>query len=257
MGNQADLPEITKSRCELKCVLHYADLAQKAYNTGCYQLAIWAGEQSSANLDNLGESYEGLRFAPESIIARSYSALGRDNVIISSLKRAVKYTSIAIKNNYFWWPLKSLRIVQCSNIISANWMSITSFFCIYYILKDVIFVPVVVLPVYAIGLPYFIWVELVPHEEIVLSEETELIEQKQSFIWFQITAPYIINSLEEWINAIAVVMAVFGIVIYYTFLCIVCYSCRHFTLCYRCIRTGVIMLFIIFVILIFLGDDLI
>ena len=45
-------PTKLMSTCEFKCAAHYANLAQKAYNRECYHLAIWAGEQSSANLEN-------------------------------------------------------------------------------------------------------------------------------------------------------------------------------------------------------------
>ena len=38
---------------EFKCAAHYADIAQEAYERKCYKLAIWAGEQSYANLDKL------------------------------------------------------------------------------------------------------------------------------------------------------------------------------------------------------------
>ena len=64
-----DLDEL-KPLCEFKCAAHYADIAQEAYERKCYHLAIWAGEQSCANLDKLRNTV--LKFEPSSLIARSY-----------------------------------------------------------------------------------------------------------------------------------------------------------------------------------------
>ena len=113
-------PTELMSTCEFKCAAHYADLAQKAYDKECYHLAIWAGEQSSANLDKLGELYKIFMFGPESIIGRSNYELGSNySATLTSLKCAIQHTSIAIRSEPFSVELRELRSQLCFKVIAT------------------------------------------------------------------------------------------------------------------------------------------
>ena len=123
-----------KPLCEFKCAAHYADIAQEAYERKCYKLAIWAGEQSYANLDKLGESYTVLKFEPSSLIARSHYGMGNNiSGVLIWLKIAVQHTSDAIRHKYFHSDFRSMRLKLCLLTLK---LSLMSYFCI---LRDVLY----------------------------------------------------------------------------------------------------------------------
>ena len=81
------LPEALTATCDFMCAAHYAEQAQEAYNRECYHLAIWAGEQSCAYIDKLGEPYTVLKFELEYIVGRSYYEIGSNySAALISLK---------------------------------------------------------------------------------------------------------------------------------------------------------------------------
>ena len=105
-----------KLLCEFKCAAHYADIAQEAYERKCYKLAIWAGEQSYANLDKLGESYTVLKFQPSSLIARSHYGMGNNiSGVLIWLNIAVQHTSDAIRHKYFRYYFRSMNSTKVQN----------------------------------------------------------------------------------------------------------------------------------------------
>ena len=53
---------------EFMCAANYAEQAQEAYDNECYHLAIWAGKQSCAYIDKLGEPYTVFKFELEYIV---------------------------------------------------------------------------------------------------------------------------------------------------------------------------------------------
>ena len=101
--------------CEYKCAAHYADIAQEAFAKKCYHLAIWAGEQSCANLDKLGDSYMVFKHGPASCIGISYFVLGNNISATLWLKLAVRHISDAISHEYFCYGLRGLRMT-CSEL---------------------------------------------------------------------------------------------------------------------------------------------
>ena len=226
-----------KPLCEFKCAAHYADIAQEAYERKCYKLAIWAGEQSYANLDKLGESYTVLKFEPSSLIARSHYGMGNNiSGVLIWLKIAVQHTSDAIRHKYLHSDFRSMRLKLCLLTLK---LSLMSFKCYFYILRDVLYY-LRILPFVVMLLPFF-WNYTGYEEMMTLSAETGLTEQKYHFIWSQFSTVHTPNFVEQWINAwinaVIFVAPFVGALLYYCILCCVCWclkcSCRCCCICTR------------------------
>ena len=247
-------PTKLMSTCEFKCAAHYADLAQEAYNRKCYLLAIWAGEQSSANLDKLGESYTLLKYRPESIIGRSYYEIGKNHsATVMALNRALPYMNSAIRFEYTSFDLKYERAELCEKIIATNWMH-PNVLCYIYILKDCL----------VIAIPYFYAVHIPTYwhswftEEIILSEETGLTEQKYNFIWSQFEKLHYDLYIQKVLSGIITVIPITLTILYY-FICIcVFYHCTRNTLhfYFRFIHTRLRTLFILTSLIVIFTADL-
>ena len=218
-------PTKLMSTCEFKCAAHYAELAQEAYDRECYHLAIWAGEQSSANLDKLEESYKVLKFLPESIIGKSYYEIGQNQtMIMMALKRALPYINSAIRFEYTSIDLKSTRIELCYEIIATDWIY-PNLLCYIYILKDIFLVLAIFLPLVCVLFPCLFWLK---HEEVTLSEGTGLIEQKYSFIWSQCYSQYYYDYVTFVLTAVTFFIAVTLTLLYYLiFICVLYCSTRY------------------------------
>ena len=218
-----------KPLCEFKCAAHYADIAQEAYERKCYKLAIWAGEQSYANLDKLGESYTVLKFEPSCLIAGSHYGMGNNtSAVLIWLKIAVQHTSDAIRHKYFRYYFRSVRLQLC--LITLK-LSLMSFKCYFYILRDILYY-LLILPVFVMLYPFF-WEAFTGHEEeMTLSAETGLTGQKYHFIWSQFSTVHTPNFVEQWIKAWVIFVAPFvGALLYY---CILCCVCCCLKCCCRC-----------------------
>ena len=221
-----------KPLCEFKCAAHYADIAQEAYERKCYKLAIWAGEQSYANLDKLGESYTVLKFEPSSLIARSHYDMGNISGVLIWLKIAVQHTSDAIRHKYLHSDFRSLRLGLCLLTLK---LSLMSFQCYFRILRDVVYY-LLILP-FVVMLHPFSWNFTGYEEKMTLSAETGLTEQKYHFIWSQFSTVHTPNFVEQWINAVIFVAPFVGALLYYCILCCVCWClkccCRCCCICTR------------------------
>ena len=225
-----------KPLCEFKCAAHYADIAQEAYERKCYKLAIWAGEQSYANLDKLGESYTVLKFEPSSLIARSHYDMGNISATLIWLNIAVQHISDAITHEYFCHHFRSLRLQLCLHTLELSLMSFKCYFCI---LRDVVYY-LLILPFVVMLLPFF-WNFTGYEEMMTLSAETGLTEQKYHFIWSQFSTVHTPNFVEQWINAwinaVIFVAPFVGALLYYCILCCVCWClkccCRCCCICTR------------------------
>ena len=232
-----------KQLCEFKCAAHYADIAQEAYERKCYKLAIWAGEQTYANLDKLGESYTVLKFEPSSLIARSHYGIGNNiSAVLIWLKIAVQHTSDAIRHKYFHSDFRSLRLELCLLTLKLSLMSFKCYFCI---LRDILYY-LLILPVYVMLYPFF-WGAFTGHEEdMTLSAETGLTEQKYHFIWSQFSTVHTPNFVEQWINTAIFVAPFVGALLYYFILCCVC-SCLKccFSCCCTCTRSIITIIIVI------------
>ena len=121
------------ARCEFKCAVYYADLAQEAYDKRCYYLAIWAGKQSCAYIDKLGEPYTVLKLGPESIIGKSHYEMGSNySETQILLKQALQRINSVIRLNYFSsFDLRGTRTELCGYIILVNWVC-NPLFYIYF-----------------------------------------------------------------------------------------------------------------------------
>ena len=214
-------PDESKKHCEYKCAAHYADIAREAFAKKCHHLAIWAGEQSCANLDKLGDSYMVFKLGPASLIGISYFVLGNNiSATLTWLKLAVRHISDAISHEYFCYELRALRLRVCEHILKVSWMGLE---CYFYNLQDGMCL-IFTLPVMAIILPIYLWyVYFVGHEEMILSAETGLIDLKQDNIWSQLSTVYNPNFVAQWTNTAIIVGAAIGTIMYY--LC-VSYFCR-------------------------------
>ena len=234
-----------KPLCELKCAAHYADIAQEAYERKCYKLAIWAGEQSYANLDKLGESYTVLKFQPSSLIARSHYRMGNNiSGVLIWLKIAVQHTSDAIRHKYFHMhsDFRSLRLELCLLTLK---LSLMSFKCYFYILRDILYY-LLILPVYVMLNPFF-WGAFTGHEEdMTLSAETGLTEQKYHFMWSQFSTVHTPNFVEQWINTAIFVAPFVGALLYYFILCCVCWCLKCcFSCCCTCTRSIITIIIVV------------
>ena len=159
-----------KPLCEFKCAAHYADIAQEAYERKCYHLTIWAGEQSYAYLDKLGEVHTVLKFGPSSLIARSYFDMGNVSLALMWLKIAVKHTSEVIRLSYFDLELRDLRLLLCRHTLNSK--------CYFYFLRDIIHF-LLILPFLVMVFPILYMYKNAGHEEeMTLSAETGLTEQE-------------------------------------------------------------------------------
>ena len=225
--------------CEYKCAAHYADIAREAFAKKCYHLAIWAGEQSCANLDKLGDSYMVFKLEPASLIGISYFVLGNNISATLWLKLAVRHISDVISHEYFCYELRVLRLRVCEHILKVSWMGL-DLECHFYNLKDIMFF-IFILPVMAILLPIYGWyVYFVGHEEMILSAETGLIDLKQGIIWSQLSTVYNPNFVAQWTNTAIIVGAAIATIMYYlcvSYFCRCCIvSCNCCCNCF-CIRT--------------------
>ena len=218
-------PTKLMSTCEFKCAAHYADLAQEAYDRKCYHLAIWAGEQSSANIDKLGESYNVLKFGPESIIGKSYYEIGQNHSeTVMAVNRALPYMNSAIRFECTSFDLKFKRVELCHKIILANWMY-PNIICFIYILKDYLFLFVITSPLLLAVFPCDVYWHSWFSEEITPSKETGLTEQKYNFIWSEFENYYI----QKVLSVIIIVMPIILTLLYYFIIICVFYHCIHYT----------------------------
>ena len=189
------------SRCEFKCAVYYAEVAEGAYKRECYYLAIWAGEQSIGYFDKLGEQYTVYKYVPESIVGRSHYEIGNNSSHIL-LKQALKHINNVIRHNYFSsLKLKGARVTICGGIILANWVCNPLFYI--YILKDITAIIVIFVPICITIFPYFFWVHFFEQDEGIISTETGL-TQRNTFFWSQLDviekwSGYSYSSVGEWI----------------------------------------------------------
>ena len=208
------------ARCEFKCAAHYADFAQEAFDRECYHLAIWAGEQSCVNIDKLPKSYTVFKFVPQSIIARSHYEMGNNYTAMHiSLKDAVQLINDAIRLEYFSFELRKLRATLCSHIIITNWIS-NPLFYIHFL--QLISTVVIIIPILIVAFPWWI-LETFQNEEMTLSTETALIEQKYSYLWNILYSPFVSYNIESWIlSTVYFLTLIIGIPLYYCCCCVTC-----------------------------------
>ena len=213
-------PATLTARCEFKCAVYYAEVAEEAYKLECYYLATWAGEQSIGYFDELGEQYSVLKFAPKSFVALSHYGIGNNySATQILLKQALQNINNAIRLNYFSWKIRELRAALCGHIILVNWASSPLLYV--YFLKDFIVVLVIGVPLIFSTLPYIVWDGFSKQQKTFLNTETGLTEQKYSFIWSQFDTSYSHKIIVQWINSTVLPLAVLiiGSVIYYSCLC--------------------------------------
>ena len=235
-----------KALCEFKCAAHYADIAQEAYERKCYHLTIWAGEQSCAYLDKLGEVHTVLKFGPSSLIARSYFDMGNVSLALMWLEIAVKHTSEAIRLNYPHYELRNLRMILCKYTLK---LSFKRFKCYFYFLREM-FNYLLVLLVLVMVFPIWSMYENAGQEEMILSADTGLTEQKYNYIWGQFSTVHTPNFVEEWINAAIFVVPFVGALLYYCILCCVCCHLKRSCSCwFICTRSRAIVTIIIVIFL--------
>ena len=209
-------------KCKFKYAAHYADLAQEAYNRKCYLLAIWAEEQSSANLDKLGESYAVLKFRPEYLTGRSYYEIGKNHsATVMALNRALPYMNSAIRFEYTSFDLKYERVELCYEIIVTNWIY-SNPFCYIYILKDHWLIELAL--IYVVHYPAY-WRSWFT-KEIIVSEETGLTELKYNFIWSQFEILYNYHCIQKVLSVIIIVIPIIVTLLYY-FICIFFFIVLH------------------------------
>ena len=239
------------NRCDFICAAHYAEQAQEAYDRECYHLAIWAGEQSCACIDKLGEPYTVLKFKPEYIIATSYYKMGNNHSATRIyLKHALEHINTAIRFKYFSWELRSSRaILSCYSILVNRLLSNPLHYI--YILKDII-------GFWAVVFPLRVLVAAVHHlseglglhaKEVVMSVETGLtnnfLQQKNNFLRSQFDILY---------NYSLIAWKILVLVIYSVYCCVIWF--HYYTVPFRWIfRTRFrTLLCILILILLFLSD---
>ena len=212
------------NRCDFICAAHYAEQAQEAYDRECYHLAIWAGEQSCAYIDKLGEPYAVFKFELEYIVGRSYYEIGSNySATLVSLQQAVKHINDAIRLNYFSLKLRETRTELCSHIIRMNWACNPLFYI--HLINDITHKIVILLPIACAKVPFSFWETFFRREESFLSTENGLAEHKYSFIWSQFDEIYSYNNIMiivQWIIVVFhFVLLCFGtLMLYYGyFLC--------------------------------------
>ena len=212
-------PATLTARCEFKCAVYYAEVAEDAYILECYHLAIWVGEQSIGYFDELGEQYSVLKFVPKSFVALSHYGIGNNySATQILLKQALQNINNAIRLNYFSWNIRELRATLCRHIILVNWASSPLLYV--YFLKDFIVMLVIVVPLIFSILPCMVWDGFSKQQKTFLNTETGLTEQKYSFIWSQFDTSYSHKIIVQWINSTVLILAVIiGSVIYYSCLC--------------------------------------
>ena len=242
-----------RDRCEFKCAVHYADMAQEAYDRKCYHLAIWAGEQSCAFIDKLGDPYTILRYGPQFLIARSQYEIGKNNSATQILlKQALQHINDAIRLNYFSMELRKIRTELCGDIILLDWPSNPLFYI--YALKDFTSLIVISIPFVIAILPFPFWAMWFKQEEIILSTDTGVAEQKYSLSWSLIYPIYSPDMIEWWIGKIQhlalLAVLVIGTTIYYLMLYM---GCRHYII--PCIFRRRVLYTILFIALIILATD--
>ena len=139
------------------------------------------------------------------------------------LEIAVQHTSDAIRHDYVNFDLRNVRLLLCKYTLK---LSFKSFKCYFYFLREV-FSYLLVLPFLVMALILSMY-QNADQEEMTLSAETGLTEQKYHFIWSQFTTVHTPNFVEQWINAAIFVAPFVGALLY---LCCVCWCLWY---CYRC-----------------------
>ena len=209
-------------RCKYKCALIYGDFAVKAYKRHCYYLAIWSGQQSFNYSDKLGEEYDGLGCASSFIVGQSYYHIGNYSAAKMWLNHALKCFKKAHRPKYMY-----LSATLCEEKLELYYYLLMSgetiyFHNIMYEMSTACFMAVLITILLLLFGPYYIWNVFFPHQEVNLSTETGLTEQKYNFVWSQLNTIY--NSVEPWTNTIP---AILGIVAYYLLLFCSCCICTY------------------------------
>ena len=105
-------------------------------------------------------------------------------------------------------------------LMSGEGLQVTIYFLIFYELYILLFISLIQLVLLG---PYYIWNVFFPHQEVNLSTETALTEQKYSFVLSQFNTIY--HNVQPWTNTLQVILVILVIVVYCLFLfwsCCVC-----------------------------------
>ena len=217
--------------CNIKCALIYGDCAVDAYKRQCYYLAIWSGEQSFNYSDKLGEEYDGLGCASSFIVGKSYYHIGNYSAAKMWLNHVLKCFKKAHRPKYLYLSatlsLEKFTLYYYL-LMSGEGLQVTIYFLIFYELYILLFISQIkAIQLVLLG-PYNIWLAFFPHQEVNLSTETALTEQKYSFFLSQFNTIY--HNVQPWTNTLQVILVILVIVVYCLFLfwsCCACCICTY------------------------------
>ena len=235
--------------CKYKCALIYGDCAVKAYKRHCYYLAIWSGEQSFNYSDKLGEYYDGLGCASSLIVGKSYYHIGNYSAAKMWLNHVLKCFKKAHRPKYMYLSaILSLEKLTLYYYLLMSGESLTIIFLVTYDISILCFMVVIMLIQLVLFGPYYIWNVFFSHQEVNLSTETALTEQKYSFVWSQFNTIY--HNVQPWTDTLQVIPVILVIVLYCLFIfwsCCACCICTYHN--GHAIRK---VIFIVFVLILFL-----
>ena len=206
-------PEIL---CNYRCAINRGDSAIDAFSKQYYHLAIWYGELSYTSADNLGESYAEYKCFPSLFVGKSYYQLGNYSAANVWLHGALQCMNKAIRHHFLSYELRVARVESCTHLFLTG--EVLNVFCYVHIVCEVVIYCIVLL-LFLLVCPCFVWKEYFGPQEINLSTTTSLMEQKHSFIWTQInvicSSINITHYIQEWTNTLLFVLCIIAVCCYY------------------------------------------
>ena len=221
-------PTVEGTWCKYKCALVYGDCAVDTFKRQYYYLAIWSGEQSFNYSDKLGEEYDRLGCASSLIVGKSYYHIGNYSAAKMWLNHALVCFKKAHRPKYMYLSAtlsEEKLMLYYYLLMSGESLQMSIYFLIFYELYILLFISLIKLVLLG---PYYIWNVFFPHQEVNLSTETALTEQKYSFFLSQFNTIY--HNVQPWTNTLQVILVILGILQYCFFLfwsCCACCVCTY------------------------------
>ena len=110
-------------------------------------------------------------------------------------------------------------------LMGGESLQMSIYFLIFYELYILLFISLIEAIRLALFGPYYIWNVFFPHQEVNLTTETALTEQKYSFVFNTIY-----HNVQPWTNTLQVILVILGILQYCFFLfwsCCACCVCTY------------------------------
>ena len=214
-------PTVEGTWCNIKCALIYGDCAVDAYKRQYYYLAIWSGEQSFNYSDKLGEEYDGLGCASSLIVGKSYYHIGNYSAAKMWLNHALKCFKKAHRPKYMY-------LSATLSEESGESLQMSIYFLIFYELYILLFISLIKAIRLALLGPYYIWNVFFPHQEVNLSTETALTEQKYSFVLSQFNTIYhnVYTAVDKYTTSYTSYTG-YSPVLFFPLLVMLCLLCLH------------------------------